>query len=174
MALFGFYLPRTIKTSQISQIFNPLFHYGGTLTTHSIPKSRDAKATKIRVARTQSKPLHKQQQPTKSRKGAEAKPPTTIQSIRTNLEVKRLAGGGADALLPSAERAEVLRRPRHHGRVEFYYDPPLHLAADGDIHEAPRVFHLGRRRRGRWFRAAALHYDRLPQGEVPENQTLDK
>ena len=112
--------------------------------------------------------------PPKSRRGAGAKPPTTIQSIRTNLEVKRLAGGGADALLPSAERAEVLRRPRHHGRVEFYYDPPLHLAADGDIHEAPRVFHLGRRRRGRWFRAAALHYDRLPQGEVPENQTLDK
>lgn len=73
--------------------------------------------------------------------------------------MKRLAAGGADAFLPCAERAEVLRRPRYHGSVELYNDPPLHLAADGDVHEAPRIFHL-RRRLGCLFRAAALHCDR--------------
>lgn len=50
------------------------------------------------------------------------------------------AGGGADALLAGAERAEVLRRARRVGRVELDHDPPrLRLPADRYLQEHPRV-----------------------------------
>lgn len=69
--------------------------------------------------------------------------------------------GAAGALLPGAERAEVLRRARHHVGVELHHDPAGRLAADRHVEEHLRVTHGDLSERylaGSWFsRLQRLH-----------------
>lgn len=51
-------------------------------------------------------------------------------------------GIGPDALLAGAESPEVLGRAGHHVGEELNYHPPLHLPADGNVQEAPRIRRL--------------------------------
>lgn len=56
-----------------------------------------------------------------------------------DLVVQGDAGGGADAHLAGAERAEVVGGLGDDVGEELHHEPPLQLCADGDVHEAAGV-----------------------------------